>query len=193
MNDLLGMVRAKELINQALAISTWRAVTAAGTLGVVGDITHAQELANALDHDSPRHTLIQNRDLPTIRVLILIHDQRPQEAIKILQTAKAYRRGGAGDGVGLYAVYLRGQAYLGSGNATQAAVEFQRVLDERGRVGYFIIGVLAHLQLGRAQVILGDKVAARKSYNDFLTRWKDADPDIPIYIQAKAEYARRPR
>jgi len=100
-NDLLGMVRAKELINQALAISTWRAVTAAGTLGVVGDITHAQELANALDHDSPRHTLIQNRDLPTIRVLILIHDQRPQEAIKILQTAKAYRRGGAGDGVGL--------------------------------------------------------------------------------------------
>ena len=55
------------------------------------------------------------------------------------------------------------------------------------------IGVLAHLQLGRAQVILGDKVAARKSYNDFLTRWKDADPDIPIYIQAKAEYARRPR
>jgi len=188
---LVGVViRAKELTNQALAISTWRAVKAAETLAVVGDIAHAQELANALDHDFPLHTLIQNRDLPTIRALILIQDQRPQEAIKILQTAKAYERAGAGDGVGLYAVYVRGQAYLRSGNATQAAVEFQRVLDERGRVGFFIIGALAHLQLGRAQVMMGDKVAARKSYNDFLILWKDADPDIPIYKQATTEYAK---
>ena len=75
-------------------------------------------------------------------------------------------------------------------DAQRAAAEFQKVIDHPGIVVNFVIGALAHLQLGRAQAMMGDKAAARKSYQDFLTLWKDADPDIPIYQQAKAEYAR---
>ena len=90
----------------------------------------------------------------------------------------------------LYPVYMRGLCYLQARQAQQAAAEFQKILDHYGVVGNFIIGALAHLQLGRAQAMMGDKEAARKSYQDFLTLWKDADPDIPIYRQAKAEYAK---
>ena len=74
--------------------------------------------------------------------------------------------------------------------AREAASEFQKIVDHPGTTVNFITGALAHLQLGRAQAMMGDKAAARKSYQDFLTLWKDADPDIPIYQQAKAEYAR---
>jgi serine/threonine protein kinase/tetratricopeptide (TPR) repeat protein len=188
--SLVGNIsRAKELTRQALALSAWRPVLAAETLAVVGDTTQSKALANALDHDFPVDTFIQNRDLPTIRALTLIHDQQPQEAINILQTAKAYERTGSVEGFGLYAAYVRGEAYLHAGHATQAAEEFQRVLNDRSIVANFVIGALAYLQLARAQAMMGDKVAARKSYEDFLTLWKDADPDIPIYKQAKAEYA----
>ena len=90
----------------------------------------------------------------------------------------------------LYHVYLRGLAYLQAGEPESAAVEFQKLIDHPGVLADFIIGAIAYVQLGRAQVMMGDKVAARKSYQDFLTLWKDADPDIPIYRQAKAEYAR---
>ena len=90
----------------------------------------------------------------------------------------------------LLPVYLRGEAYLKAGQAKEAAAEFQKIIDHPGIVLNYVHGALAHLQLGRAQVMMGDKDAARKSYQDFLTLWKDADPDIPIYQQAKAEYAK---
>jgi eukaryotic-like serine/threonine-protein kinase len=90
----------------------------------------------------------------------------------------------------LYPAYVRGQAYLRAGQGGLAAVEFQKMLDHPGIVGNFVTGALAHVQLGRAQGMMGDKDAARKSYQDFLTLWRDADPDIPIYKQAKAEYAK---
>jgi eukaryotic-like serine/threonine-protein kinase len=85
---------------------------------------------------------------------------------------------------------MRGLAYLQAGEGQRAAAEFQKLLDHRGAVRLWITGALAHLQLGRSQAMMGDKAAARKSYQDFLTLWKDADPDIPIYKQAKAEYAK---
>ncbi len=84
---------------------------------------------------------------------------------------------------------LRGEAYLLAGNGQQAAVQFRKMLDHPGLLANSVNGPLARLQLGRALVMAGDKEAARKSYQDFLTLWKDADPDIPIYKQAKAEYA----
>jgi len=86
--------------------------------------------------------------------------------------------------------YVRGLAYLQLGQGQAASVEFQKLLDHPAVVGRDVLGALAYLQLGRAQVMMGDKAAARKSYKDFLTIWKDADPEIPIYKQAKAEYAR---
>jgi tetratricopeptide (TPR) repeat protein len=90
----------------------------------------------------------------------------------------------------LVPAYLRGLAYMQAGKGTQAVAEFQKLLDHPGILESDIRGALAHLQLGRAQVMMDDKAAARKSYQDFLTLWKDADPDIPIYKQAKAEYAK---
>jgi tetratricopeptide (TPR) repeat protein len=94
------------------------------------------------------------------------------------------------DYFGLESAYIRGEAYLKAGQGQHAAAEFRKVLDHPGVVANSINAPLARVQLARAQEMMGDKEAARKSYQDFLTLWKDADPDIPIYKEAKAEYAK---
>ena len=90
----------------------------------------------------------------------------------------------------LYTAYLQGLAYLQVGNARAAAEEFEKIINHRGLVANFIVGALAHLGLARAELMMGNTEAARKSYQDFLTLWKDADLDIPIYQRAKTEYAK---
>jgi eukaryotic-like serine/threonine-protein kinase len=90
----------------------------------------------------------------------------------------------------MYPVFLRGQGYLAVRKGKEAAAEFQKILDHRGLVLNFPLGALAHLGLARAYILEGDTAKARTAYNDFLTLWKDADPDIPILQQAKAEYAK---
>jgi hypothetical protein len=90
----------------------------------------------------------------------------------------------------LYPVFVRGEAYLAAHQGSEAAAEFQKILDHRGIVLNEPIGALAHLQLGRAYVMAGDTAKARAAYQDFLTLWKDADSDIPILIAAKGEYAK---
>jgi tetratricopeptide (TPR) repeat protein len=89
----------------------------------------------------------------------------------------------------LYPVFVRGEAYLAAHQGKEAAAEFQKILDHRGIVLNQPIGALAHLQIGRAYAMQGDIAKAKAAYQDFLTLWKDADPDIPIFIAAKAEYA----
>jgi eukaryotic-like serine/threonine-protein kinase len=91
---------------------------------------------------------------------------------------------------GLYPAYIRGEAYLAAGRGEEAATEFQKVLNHRGIVLADPIGALAHLQLGRAYVVSGDPGKAKSAYQDFLALWKDADPDIPVLKQARAEYAK---
>jgi hypothetical protein len=88
------------------------------------------------------------------------------------------------------AIYMRGEAYLMVHNGSAAAAEFQKLLDHPGVVRNFPLGALAHLGLARANALQGDTPKARTAYQDFLTLWKDADPDIPILKQAKAEYAK---
>jgi ATP/maltotriose-dependent transcriptional regulator MalT len=90
----------------------------------------------------------------------------------------------------LYPVFVRGEAYLAAHQGNEAAAEFQKILDHRGIVLNQPIGALAHLGLARANTMRGDTVKAKAAYQDFLTLWKDADPDIPILKQAKAEYAK---
>ena len=90
----------------------------------------------------------------------------------------------------MYPVYVRGQAYLAAHQGSEAAVEFQKILDHPGVVLNEPIGALAHLGLARAYAMQGDTAKARAAYNDFFTLWKDADPDIPILIAAKSEYAK---
>jgi ATP/maltotriose-dependent transcriptional regulator MalT len=90
----------------------------------------------------------------------------------------------------LYPVYIRGEAYLLSHQGKEAAAEFQKIIDHRGMVLNSPIGALAHLGLARAYAMQGDTAKARAAYQDFLTLWKDADPDTPILMAAKAEYAK---
>jgi tetratricopeptide (TPR) repeat protein len=89
----------------------------------------------------------------------------------------------------LYSAYVRGLAYLAAHKGVEAAGEFQKILDHRGIVVSDPIGALAHLQLGRAYTLAGDKNKAKSAYQDFLTLWKDADPNIPILKKAQSEYA----
>jgi eukaryotic-like serine/threonine-protein kinase len=91
---------------------------------------------------------------------------------------------------GLHSAYVRGEAFAAAHRYPEAVAEFQKILSQRGIVGADPIGVLAHVQLGRALVLSGDTIKAKAAYQDFLTLWKDADPDIPILRQAKAEYAK---
>ena len=188
--------RAQRMAAEALALSSGQdvRVRAALALARAGDGAHARQLADKLTQESPLDTRMQNYSLPAIRAAIEIGKNNAIQAVQILEVATPYELGGPTAGVtflaDLYPVYIRGLAYLKAGQGQQAAAEFQKMLDHRGIVGNFVLGALAHLQLGRAQVIMGNKAAALKSYQDFLTLWKDADPDIPIYQQAKAEYAR---
>jgi eukaryotic-like serine/threonine-protein kinase len=114
-----------------------------------------------------------------------------QQAINLLEPARVYELGQPPPFSSLgttYPVYVRGLAYLRTGQGPQAAEEFQKIIDYRGIVVNFPLGALAHLQLGRAYALAGDKAKARNAYQDFLALWKDADPDIPILNEAKVEY-----
>jgi tetratricopeptide (TPR) repeat protein len=110
-------------------------------------------------------------------------------AIELLGPALSYEMG-AYSQMPLYSAYLRGLTYLTLHQGSAAAAEFQKILDHSGVVQYDIIGALAHLQIGRAYAVQGDMAKAKAAYQDFLNLWKDADPDIPVPIQAKAEYAK---
>jgi hypothetical protein len=129
--------------------------------------------------------------LPAIRAAIELDGKHPDKAIDLLEPASAYELGQPGPVFGtLYPVYIRGEAYLQQRQGQRAAAEFQKLINHRGIVANFVLGALAHLQLGRAYAMSGDTVKALAAYKDFLTLWKDADPDIPILKQAKAEYAK---
>jgi tetratricopeptide (TPR) repeat protein len=175
----------------ALAQSTSRdtKATAALAFARAGALEEAENLSQQLRKDCPEDTLMQNYSLPTIEAAIKLRRGDPGAAVDILQAALPYEMGFASFEY-LYPAYVRGEAYLKANNAQKAADEFQKMIDHPGIMENYITGALAHLQLGRAQAMMGDKAAARKSYQDFLTLWKEADPDIPIYQQAKAEYTK---
>src|SRR5262249_23815134 len=121
----------------------------------------------------------------------------PGKALELLRVAAPYELGTPPSSAlafygSLYPVYVRGLAYLAAHQGGEAAAEFQKILDHREITISDPIGALAHLQLGRALALSGDQMKARTAYGSFLTLWKDADPDIPILRQAKAEYAQLP-
>ncbi len=156
-----------------------------------GNLAEAEKLADELSQENPQATIMQDYSLPTIRAAIELQKNNPAQAIEILKVATPYELG-FGPFSSLYPAYIRGEAYLKLGQGQLAAAEFQKLIDHPGIVSNFVTGALAHLQLARAQAMAGDSTAARKSYDQFFALWKDADPDVPIYKQAKAEYARLP-
>jgi serine/threonine protein kinase len=163
-------------------------------LAYTGDDRRAQALAGDLDKKFPEDTTVQLNYLPTLRAKLALRRANPQQALDILAAAAPYDLGlpslSLYNWPNLYPVYVRGEAYLAAHQGRQAAAEFQKILDHRGIVLNEPIGALAHLQLGRAYAFQGDVAKASGAYQDFLTLWKDADPDIPILKEAKAEYAR---
>jgi tetratricopeptide (TPR) repeat protein len=188
---------AGEEARAALRLAKGRDVTyaAAFALALSGDRSGSQQLAEDLSKRFPEDTPVQFEYLPTLRALFALHDNTPLKAIERLQAALPYDLAMPGTAFfakfgGLYPAYVRGKAYLQAGRGQEAAAEFQKVLDYRGIVLADPIAALAHLQLGRACLVSGDRVRARNAYQDFLTLWKDADPDIPILIAAQAEYAK---
>ena len=180
---------ARERAADALGLSnSWRVQSrAALALAFAGDTERASTLADDLANRFPDHTIVQSYEVPTIRAKLALSHDDPSGAIEILQAAVPYELSDSG---ALYPVYVRGQAYLAAHKGKEAVAEFQKIHDHPGIVVNAPIGTLAHLGLGRAYALSGDKTKAKSAYQHFLTIWIDADPDIPILKQAKAEYAK---
>jgi eukaryotic-like serine/threonine-protein kinase len=162
---------------------------AALTFARTGNAKQSQKLVEKLDQLFPSDFTIQTFNLPATRAAIKLGENDPMAAIEILQPVTPYDFGVSDSFDNLYPAYLRGLAYLQLKEGNLAAVEFRKVLDHPGVGEAFVTDALSILQLGRSQALIGDGNAARKSYQDFLTLWRDADPDLPIYKTAKAEYA----
>jgi eukaryotic-like serine/threonine-protein kinase len=157
---------------------------------LAGDAIHARSITDDLQRMFPTDTVVQHLWLPTIRASMELVPQ-PDRALSLLQDTAPFELSAApGFGNYMLPAYLRGQAYLRRKQPELAEPEFQKILDHRGHVWNGITGALAHLDLARAYAVQGDAAKARAAYQDFLTLWKDADPDIPVMKQAKAEYAK---
>ena len=166
---------------------------AALALAYAGDDRRAQALTDDLGKKFPESTIVQLNYLPTLRAKLALSRGNASEAIESLRAAAPYELGKISGTIfwaALYPIYVRGEAQLAAHEGVEAATEFQKILDHRGVVGNEPIGALAYLGLARAYAIQGDTAKARASYQDFLTLWKDADPDIPILKQAETEYAK---
>ncbi len=189
-----NLKEARQQVAAALALASTRdvQVLAGLTLVKAGDSAQAWKIAEELEKRFPRNAMINGYWLPTIRAAMEIQRNNPSKAIELLQAASPYDLASPQPGVGglLQPVYERGQAYLLLHQGDRAAAEFQKFLDHRGIVMNCPLGALAHLGMARAAVLQGDTAKARAAYQDFFTLWKDADPDIPILKEAKAEYAK---
>jgi predicted Zn-dependent protease len=194
--ELGNSAEAGQQVKVALALASNRDSQILGSLALAraGDSAQAARMADDLAKQYPEDTLVNNYWLPSIRATIELSRNNADKAIEILQAAVPYELGiptpAPVVGGMLYPIHVRGQAYLKLRQGTAAAAEFQKILDHRTIAVNFITGALAHLGLARAYALQGDTTKARAAYNDFFTLWKDADPDIPILLAAKSEYAK---
>ena len=164
---------------------------AAVALARAGDSTQAAKIADDLEKNYPHDTIVNFYWLPSVRAILEMNRHSPSKAVDMLQAARAYELGNPAPIVGpLSPVYFRAYAYMQAGQSQEAASEFQRIIDHPGIVINSPIGALARLGLARALLARGDLARSRTAYQDFLALWKNADPDVPILKQAKAEYAK---
>ena len=162
---------------------------AALALARAGDTAAAEKLAAELDKTFPLDTLVQRYWLPTIRAAVALGRKDPNRAVELLKGASRIELGAPTElAIFLCPIYMRGEAYLMLHDGSRAAAEFQKFIDHRGVVVNFPWGALARLGLARAYALQGDTAKARTAYKDFLTLWKDADPDAPILKEAQTEY-----
>jgi serine/threonine protein kinase/tetratricopeptide (TPR) repeat protein len=187
-----NMSFAKQGAKAALQLSNGRDVSwiSALALALAGDSGQVARLTSDLAKRFPEDTIMQTQYLPMIRAATALSAGNSESAIQALAPSAPYELGENRASVSLGAIYFRGQAYVAAKQGASAAGEFQKILDHPGVVLNEPIGALVHLGLGRAYALAGDKVKAAAAYQDFLALWKDADPDIPILKEAKAEYAK---
>ena len=191
-----NLARARQEVNGGLAIASSRDVQtlAAVALACAGDQARARLMADELQKQFPLNTTLNHYWLPVVRAYIELRSGHPARAVTLLQEAAPYDLAFPlpqyGEGGQLYPSYVRGQAYLTLHQGKEAAAEFQKFTDHRTIVANSPLAALAHLGFARAYSVQGETAKARTAYQDFLTLWKDADPDIPILKLAKAEYAK---
>jgi hypothetical protein len=163
---------------------------AALTLAFSGDAVKAQGVIQELGKQFPQDTLLRSTGMPTVLAAAHLQANRPAEALAALESARVYELGFRAGNPPYWPIYIRGQAYLRLRDGAKAAVEFQKILDHRGVQPGSELWPLAHLGVARAYVLQGETANARTAYQDFLALWKDADPDVPVLNEAKAEYAK---
>jgi tetratricopeptide (TPR) repeat protein len=160
---------------------------------LAGDGIPAQSVSDDLTKRFPQDTIVQSVWLPTLRAQLELSRKNMAPSIEVLHVAAPYELGmlsSSATNSCLYPVYVRAESYLRAQQGPAAAAEFQKILDHRGLLWNCATGALAHLGLARAYALQGDTAKARAAYDDFFTLWKDADPNIPILKEAKAEYAK---
>lgn len=195
--DLLGLAatqlvlgkcqQAKENTKAALALYHGRndLTGAALIYAGCGDVNQAQAILNQLHTTYPTDFIINSVLSPVIQAMIERSRGNLTEAVRLAESVRAYDRGLV---TGLMNNYVRGSLYLEQRRGTEAAAEFKKIIDSPAIEAYSPAHTLAYLGLGRAEAISGDTAAARKSYQDFFALWKDADPDLPVVLQARKEY-----
>ena len=160
---------------------------AARAFALSGAAEKAQPLIDETARRFPSHTLIQEVELPVLRALVELQRGHSAKAVELVQPAARYELGSRSP---YYVLYVSGMAHLRSRAGAQAAAQFQKVLDNRGLDPLSPLYPLSQLGLARAKAIAGDTAQARRAYQDFLALWKDADADIPVLREARAEYAK---
>ena len=183
---------ARQLALQALAVSDDRdtRLETAHALARSGDASRSQKLMDALAKEFPTDTFMKAVWIPVARATNQIRADQPGPAVDTLEAAAPYEMGSPPLGASYWPMYVRGEAYLRLRNGAKAATEYQKILDRRGIDPSSQLYPLARLGLGRAYALQGDAVKAKAAYQDFFAAWKDADPDVPILKEAKAEYAK---
>jgi eukaryotic-like serine/threonine-protein kinase len=188
--------RARKEVASAQALASARDLKIMSALALArsGDSMQAGKIADELEKENPLNTMMLGYWLPTVRASLEINHANPSKAVEMLEVSRRYELASPSPapefGSFLYPAYIRGEAFLLLHNGADAAAQFQKFLDHWNIAADCPLAALAHLQLGRAYAMQGDIHKAKAAYQDFVTLWKDADPDIPILKQAKAEYAR---
>ncbi len=191
--ELGNAAAARQGVARALALAPGRDVKVLSALALArsGETGQSKTILEGLHKSEPTNTYLKVYWFPVIEASTAMVQQAPDRAIVALEPAVPYELGSPPPGSStMYPAYIRGLAYLAQKNGPAAAAEFQKFLDHSGIVQNFLLGSLARLQLARAYAVSGDTAKAKSAYQDFLTLWKDADPDIPILKEAKAEYAK---
>ncbi len=161
----------------------------ADPLARLGDSARAQRFNDELTEQYPNNTLLSKVQIPANRAVLAMQKNQPQQAIALLEPALPYELGSGPASANLVPPYYRGEAYLKMGDSGKALAEYQKILTHRGLDPLSVFYPLAQLGSARAYVLQKDTAHARTAYQDFFATWKDADPDVPILKQAKAEYS----